>query len=42
MMTSNVAARRFYDRLGFTEVADADAGPLTFLARSAAGLDGAA
>jgi ribosomal protein S18 acetylase RimI-like enzyme len=40
MLTSNVAAGRFYDRLGFTEVAVADAGPLTYLARSTGRLDG--
>ncbi|MER7475113.1 GNAT family N-acetyltransferase [Micromonospora sp. NPDC000018] len=42
MQTSNVTARRFYDRLGFTEVPVADAGPLTYLARSTAVPDGAA
>jgi ribosomal protein S18 acetylase RimI-like enzyme len=33
MLTSNTAARAFYDRLGFTEVTVADAGSLTYLAR---------
>jgi ribosomal protein S18 acetylase RimI-like enzyme len=33
MLTSNVAARAFYDRLGFTEVPVADAGPVTYLVR---------
>jgi ribosomal protein S18 acetylase RimI-like enzyme len=33
MLTSNVAARAFYDRLGFTEIPVADAGPVTYLVR---------
>jgi ribosomal protein S18 acetylase RimI-like enzyme len=33
MLTSNVAARAFYDRLGFTEVQVADPGPVTYLVR---------
>lgn len=31
MAAGNVAARRFYDRLGFHEIAVADAGPVTYL-----------
>lgn len=33
MVSTNTAARAFYDRLGFTEIAVADAGPITYLAR---------
>ncbi len=36
MLSSNVAARAFYDRLGFKEIAVADAGPVTYLGRSTA------
>lgn len=36
MLTANVQARAFYDRLGFTEIAVADAGPLTYLGRPTA------
>ncbi|GAB4080009.1 GNAT family N-acetyltransferase [Modestobacter muralis] len=31
MVTTNRAARAFYDRLGFTEIAVPDAGPVTYL-----------
>ena len=31
MVTTNEPARRFYDRLGFHEIAVADPGPLTYL-----------
>ncbi|AXI76935.1 GNAT family N-acetyltransferase [Peterkaempfera bronchialis] len=34
MLTENTAARSFYDRLGFHEIAVPDAGPLTYLGRS--------
>jgi ribosomal protein S18 acetylase RimI-like enzyme len=33
MLTTNVAARAFYDRLGFTEVTVAEPGPVTYLVR---------
>jgi ribosomal protein S18 acetylase RimI-like enzyme len=33
MATANTAARAFYDRVGFHEIAVADAGPLTYLGR---------
>lgn len=33
MLSSNVAARSFYDRLGFLELVVADPGPLTYLGR---------
>jgi ribosomal protein S18 acetylase RimI-like enzyme len=33
MLTVNVAARAFYDRLGFAELPVADPGPLTYLGR---------
>ena len=33
MLSSNVNARAFYDRLGFTEVTVPDAGPVTYLGR---------
>jgi ribosomal protein S18 acetylase RimI-like enzyme len=33
MLTTNVAARAFYDRLGFAEVPVADPGPVTYLVR---------
>jgi len=33
MVTANVRARGFYDRLGFAEIAVADSGPLTYLVR---------
>ncbi|MFE2432996.1 GNAT family N-acetyltransferase [Streptomyces sp. NPDC059373] len=33
MATANTAARLFYDRVGFHEIAVADAGPLTYLGR---------
>ncbi|WP_344857779.1 GNAT family N-acetyltransferase [Planomonospora alba] len=33
MVTANTAARAFYDRLGFHEIAVADPGPLTYLGR---------
>lgn len=36
MLTVNVKARAFYDRLGFTELPVADPGPLTFLGRPTA------
>jgi ribosomal protein S18 acetylase RimI-like enzyme len=31
MLTVNAPARAFYDRLGFTEIAVPDPGPLTYL-----------
>jgi ribosomal protein S18 acetylase RimI-like enzyme len=31
MLTTNTSARAFYDRLGFHEIAVADAGPVTYL-----------
>ncbi|MFD7091857.1 MULTISPECIES: GNAT family N-acetyltransferase [unclassified Streptomyces] len=34
MVTANTAARAFYDRLGFHEIAVPDPGPLTYLGRS--------
>ena len=34
MLTANAGARRFYDRLGFQEIAVADPGPLTYLGRA--------
>jgi ribosomal protein S18 acetylase RimI-like enzyme len=34
MVTANVGARAFYDRLGFHEIAVPDAGPVTYLGRS--------
>ena len=34
MVTENAAARAFYDRVGFHEIAVADAGPLTYLGMS--------
>ncbi|MEU3466019.1 GNAT family N-acetyltransferase [Streptomyces sp. NPDC006733] len=34
MVTANVRARLFYDRLGFHEIAVADPGPLTYLGRA--------
>jgi len=34
MVTENVRARGFYDRLGFTEIPVPDAGPVTYLGRS--------
>lgn len=34
MLTVNTGARRFYDRLGFHELAVPDPGPLTYLGRS--------
>jgi ribosomal protein S18 acetylase RimI-like enzyme len=34
MVTTNTAARAFYDRLGFQEIDVADPGPLTYLGRS--------
>jgi ribosomal protein S18 acetylase RimI-like enzyme len=34
MVSSNTAARAFYDRLGFVEIPVPDAGPLTYLGRS--------
>jgi GNAT superfamily N-acetyltransferase len=34
MLTANVGARTFYDRLGFHEIDVADPGPLTYLGRS--------
>ncbi|MDF9816624.1 GNAT family N-acetyltransferase [Streptomyces sp. SPB162] len=34
MVTANVRARPFYDRLGFHEIAVADPGPLTYLGRA--------
>lgn len=34
MLTSNTAARAFYDRLGFQVIQVPDAGPLTYLGRS--------
>ncbi|MFI9592998.1 GNAT family N-acetyltransferase [Nonomuraea sp. NPDC052265] len=33
MVSTNAPARAFYDRLGFTELAVADAGPVTYLGR---------
>jgi ribosomal protein S18 acetylase RimI-like enzyme len=36
MLTANVRARKFYDRLGFHEIAVADPGPLTYLGRATA------
>jgi GNAT superfamily N-acetyltransferase len=39
MVTSNVAARAFYDRLGFAELAVADAGPVTYLGRDTSPLE---
>jgi ribosomal protein S18 acetylase RimI-like enzyme len=33
MLTTNVAARAFYDRLGFHEIEVADSGPVTYLGR---------
>ncbi|GGZ05558.1 acetyltransferase [Streptomyces olivaceoviridis] len=36
MVTVNIAARAFYDRVGFHEIPVADAGPLTYLGRSTA------
>ncbi|SEE19372.1 Acetyltransferase (GNAT) family protein [Streptomyces sp. 2231.1] len=36
MVTVNTAARAFYDRVGFHEIAVADAGPLTYLGRATA------
>ncbi|MGC5561296.1 GNAT family N-acetyltransferase [Streptomyces sp. FR-108] len=36
MVTANVAARAFYDRLGFQEIPVPDPGPLTYLGRSTA------
>jgi len=33
MLTANVSARAFYDRLGFTELPVSDPGPLTYLGR---------
>lgn len=38
MVSSNTAARAFYDRLGFRELAVPDAGPVTYLGRSTAPL----
>jgi ribosomal protein S18 acetylase RimI-like enzyme len=35
MLTSNVKARAFYDRLGFHEIAVPDPGPVTYLGRAA-------
>ncbi|WP_328492244.1 GNAT family N-acetyltransferase [Streptomyces sp. NBC_00414] len=37
MVTANVAARAFYDRLGFHEIPVPDPGPLTYLGRTTAG-----
>jgi GNAT superfamily N-acetyltransferase len=34
MLTANVKARAFYDRLGFAELAVKDPGPLTYLGRA--------
>ncbi|MCZ4119005.1 GNAT family N-acetyltransferase [Streptomyces sp. H39-S7] len=34
MVTANVRARHFYDRMGFHEIAVADPGPLTYLGRA--------
>lgn len=34
MLTSNTAARAFYDRVGFREIPVPDAGPLTYLGRT--------
>jgi ribosomal protein S18 acetylase RimI-like enzyme len=36
MLTANTAARAFYDRIGFRELAVADPGVLTFLGRETA------
>jgi ribosomal protein S18 acetylase RimI-like enzyme len=36
MVTANSGARRFYDRLGFHEIAVPDPGPLTYLGRATA------
>ncbi len=36
MLSRNVAARAFYDRLGFHEIPIGDAGPITFLGRDTA------
>lgn len=36
MLTSNTAARAFYDRVGFHEIAVPDPGPVTYLGRSTA------
>ena len=36
MLTANVPARAFYERLGFTELPIADPGPLTYLGRTTA------
>ncbi len=36
MVTANTAARAFYDRLGFHEIAVPDPGPLTYLGRATA------
>ncbi|MEV4373050.1 GNAT family N-acetyltransferase [Nonomuraea sp. NPDC049637] len=33
MVSTNAPARAFYDRLGFVELAVADAGPVTYLGR---------
>jgi hypothetical protein len=33
MLSPNVAARAFYDRFGFHEIAMPDAGPVTYLGR---------
>ncbi|WP_031082315.1 GNAT family N-acetyltransferase [Streptomyces sp. NRRL WC-3549] len=40
MLTANTAARAFYDRLGFHEIAVPDPGPLTCLGRSTQGCGG--
>ncbi|MFE9808893.1 GNAT family N-acetyltransferase [Streptomyces sp. NPDC005548] len=42
MVTANKAARAFYDRLGFHEIAVEDPGPLTYLGRSTAVAQGRA
>jgi RimJ/RimL family protein N-acetyltransferase len=42
MVTANTAARAFYDRVGFHEIAVPDPGPLTFLGREPFQKDGAA
>ncbi len=39
MVTANVAARAFYDRLGFHEIEVSDLGPVTCLGRPTKGLD---
>ncbi|CAM5679410.1 Putative acetyltransferase OgpAT [Streptomyces alboniger] len=39
MVTANTAARAFYDRLGFHEIAVPDPGPVTYLGRGTTGLD---